>query len=83
MVSVTKMPSKPSDKELEEIKDFLELVLVDGADVVSEWELNFVASIQSRIDKIRLSDKQKEGLWKVKQKMIKEELCSEDDYAAI
>jgi len=77
------MPPQPTDKELEEIKDFLELVLVDGADVVNEWELEFIASIQARIDKIRLSSKQREALHKIKKKMIKEELCSEDDYAQI
>jgi len=77
------MPPQPTDRELEELKNFLELVLVDGSDCVNEWELTFVASIQARIDRIRLSDKQREALGKIKRKLIKEGLCSEDDYAEI
>jgi len=77
------MPPQPTDRELDELKNFLELVLVDGSDVVNEWELTFVSSIQARIDRIRLSDKQREALSKIKRKLIKEGLCSEDDYAEI
>jgi len=74
---------KPRDKELEELQEFLELVMVEGSDVVTEWEADFVASLQKRIGKFQLSPKQKEKLFMIKKKMIKEGLCSEDDYAQI
>jgi len=74
---------EPQDKELEELQGFLELVLVEGSDVVNQWELEFVASLQKRLGKFQLSPKQKEKLFNIKKKMIKEELCDEDDYAQI
>lgn len=83
MEGVTRMPQKPSDKAVEEIKEFLELVLFEGEDVVNEWELEFVRSILDKIARIRLLDKQKEVLFQIKRKMVKEGLCDEDDYAEI
>lgn len=82
-MSVTKMPPQVKDQELEELKEFLNLVLEEGEDVVSEWEYDFVGNILDRADNIRLSVKQREKLYQVKQKIVKEGLCEEEDYAQI
>lgn len=76
------MPTQPSDKQAEELKEFLNLIIVEGSDVVNEWELNFTESLLKRAD-LRLSPNQKEALFRMKKKLIKEGLCDEDDYAEI
>ena len=77
------MPPQVKDQELEELKEFLNLVLEEGEDVILKWEYDFIGSILDRADNIRLSDKQREKLYQVKQKIVKEGLCEEDDYAQI
>jgi len=77
------MPQSPTDKQVEELKEFLNLVLVEGSDVVNDWELTFTKSLLERVERLRVSPKQKEALFLIKKKMIKEGLCEEDDYAQI
>jgi len=76
------MPPPPSDKQAEELKEFLNLIIVEGSDVVNEWELNFTESLLKRVDR-GLSPNQREALFHMKKKLIKEGLCDEDDYAEI
>lgn len=76
------MPPSPTDRQVEELKEFLNLIVVEGSDVVNEWELSFVESLLKRAI-TRLSPNQKEALYRMKKKLIKEGLCEEDDYAQI
>jgi len=77
------MPPTPTDKQAEELKEFLNLVIVEGSDVVNEWELGFTEDLLKRADRLRISPNQREALFLIKKKMIKEGLCEEDDYAQI
>jgi len=77
------MPPTPTDKQAEELKEFLDLVIVEGPDVVNEWELSFTEDLLKRVNRLRISPNQREALSLIKRKMIKEGLCEEDDYAQI
>jgi len=78
------MPPQVKDSELEELKEFLNQVIDDAEDVVTEWEFDFFGSMLDRASNhMRLSDKQRDKLHQIKQKLIKEGLCEEDDYAQI